>query len=290
TRAAIAECAAACGGPFHGGVLRLRGDVPIGLGMGSSTTDVVAAVRAVESSYGVALGPDALARIAVTCEQASDPLMFGTGPLLFAQRQGAVLETFHGAWPSVFVVGCRTGGGAAVDTLSLPADAYRPEDVHAYEWLRRLTRRAVAEEDAALLGRVCTASARLNQRVLVKPELGELLRIADATGAVGVQVAHSGNVTGLLYAVDGVSPHRLRQRLRRCVAALRSNGMPVTRIFTTRPTPEGKYGPAHHRRSRPSGPGAGGRGSFLSAVREHEGRLGAGGRGVPAGQQDRPAR
>ncbi|WP_418961349.1 GHMP kinase [Streptomyces tritici] len=230
---AVAECARARGLPPCGGELRLSGELPVGLGMGSSTSDVIAAVRAVADSYGLRLAPERVARLAVRAERASDPLMLDGRPVLFAQRQGRVLEVLGPALPPLTVVGCALGGGAPVDTLALPARAAEEAtaaEVRAWERLRALLRRAVATGDARLLGEVATASARRGQEVLGHPEFDALTRVARRVGAVGVQIAHSGAVAGVL--LDPAAPG-LRARVRDCVRALDAHGIPVTRTFTT---------------------------------------------------------
>ncbi|MFD8413215.1 GHMP kinase [Streptomyces sp. NPDC059650] len=241
---AIAECAERTGLPPCGGELRLTGDVPVGLGMGSSTSDVIAAVRAVADAYGLRMGAGTVARLAVRAERASDPLMLDDGrPVLFAQREGRVLEVLGAALPPLVVVGCTLGGGAPVDTLSLPvspspsvsvsvSEADEDEDdVRACERLRTQLRRAVATGDVPLLGAVATASARRGQRVLGHPEFEALTAIARRTGAAGVQIAHSGAVAGVLF--DPVAPG-VRHRVRRCLHGLNAHGIPATRTFTTR--------------------------------------------------------
>ncbi|MGW8847388.1 GHMP family kinase ATP-binding protein [Streptomyces xiamenensis] len=249
---AIAECARRTGRRPCGGRLLLRGAVPVGLGMGSSTSDIIATIRAVAAGYRVALTAPEVARLAVAAEHACDPLMLddGRAPVLFAQREGRVLEVLGTALPPAVVVGCATGGGAPVDTLALPTDAYRDEDVTTYERLRGLLRRAVTTADTALLGRVCTASARLHQRLLTKEELPLLEAIAAETGAAGVQIAHSGNVAGVLF--DPALP-RLRPRIRRCLHRLERTGLTPTRIFTTsasKPDPENEKVSTHARARR----------------------------------------
>ncbi|EPH46701.1 GHMP kinase [Streptomyces aurantiacus] len=229
---AMAECAMYCQEPLCGGELRLTGDIPVGLGMGSSSSDVIAAVRAVADAFGVRLAPEVVARLAVRAERASDPLMLDGRPLLFAQREGRVLEELGAALPPAVVVGCALGGGRPVDTLALPAHGYDDEDVRAYERLRDVLRSAVATADPVLLGHVATESARRGQRILPHEEFGELTAIAGRVGAVGVQVAHSGNVAGLLF--DPAAPD-LRGRLRRCSQALTAAGIPVTYTFATNP-------------------------------------------------------
>ncbi|MFJ6783538.1 GHMP kinase [Streptomyces yangpuensis] len=249
---AVEECALRCGEPPCGGELRISGDIPVGLGMGSSTSDVIAVVRAVADSYGTRLPAAAVARLAVRAELACDPLMLDARPVLFAQREGRVLEVLGHRLPSLVVVGCALGGGAPVDTLSLPAREYDDHDVRAFERLRVLLRRAVTTGDAALLGRVATASARHGQRLLRHPEFDALVAIARRLGAVGVQIAHSGAVAGLL--LDPSAPG-LRHRVRGCVRALEGEGIPATRTFTTFPTTkESPSGPAHRGGHRPTGP------------------------------------
>ena len=59
--------------------------------------------------------------------------------------------------------------------------------------------------DAYLIGRVASASARINQRFLPKPKFSEIERIAADTGAVGIQVAHSGTVAGLMFDAQSIN-------------------------------------------------------------------------------------
>ncbi|MGW2601800.1 GHMP family kinase ATP-binding protein, partial [Streptomyces klenkii] len=227
---AVAECAEATGRPPCGGELRLMCDVPVGLGMGSSTSDVIAAVRAVADSYRLRLAPDAVARLAVRAELACDPLMLDGRPVLFAQREGRVLEVLGPALPPLVVVGCALGGGAPVDTLALPVREATEAGVRDFERLRTRLRRAVATGDAHLLGQVATASARRGQQALGHPEFGALTAITRRVGAVGVQIAHSGAVAGVLF--DPAAPG-LRHRVRSCLRALDAHGIPATRTFTT---------------------------------------------------------
>ncbi|WP_282697998.1 GHMP kinase [Streptomyces sp. CC208A] len=228
-RLAVAACAARTGRAAYGGELRLTGGVPLGLGMGSSTSDVLATVRAVADAYGLRLDPGTTARLAVRAEHASDPLMLDARPVLFAQREGRVLEVLGPALPPLLVVGCLLGGGAPVDTLALPVPAPTDDDLHVYARLRDRLRRALAHGDTALLGRVATASACRAQRVLRHPEFGALVALARRTGAVGVQISHSGSVAGVLH--DPTAPGA-EARADACRRALDAHRIPYTRTFT----------------------------------------------------------
>src|SRR5437763_1915013 len=87
------------------------------------------------------------------------------------QRAAAVLEVFGQQLPPMLVLGCDTAPEEKVDTLRLPPAPYDSSEIARFGVLRAALRRAVAKSDVALLGRVATASARINQRYLPKPHL-----------------------------------------------------------------------------------------------------------------------
>jgi len=53
-----------------------------------------------------------------------------------------------------------------------------------------------------MVGRAATASAQINQRHLPKPQFDKCLKLAERVEALGVQVAHSGTLVGLLFDPD----------------------------------------------------------------------------------------
>ncbi|HEX6371122.1 MAG TPA: hypothetical protein VF006_19545 [Longimicrobium sp.] len=217
-RAAARLTLDALGRTGWGGALRVESDVPLRWGCGSSTTDVLAAIRAVADAFDAPLPPAWIARIAVAAETASDSLMYGPErAVLFAQRRGSVLLDLGGPLPAVRVLGVNTERGRGVETLALPPIPYSAWEIEAFGPMLGVLRRAVERQDPALLGRVATASTLITQRHRPKRCMPQLLRIARRTGALGVQVAHSGTVAGLLFhpaaAADAVA--RARAALRR---------------------------------------------------------------------------
>ncbi|GAA1081652.1 GHMP family kinase ATP-binding protein [Tsukamurella spumae] len=200
-----------------GGELRVARTTTVGLGLGSSTADVLAAVRAVADCADAELDADTVARLAVSAEGASDPL-WTDRPILFAHRHGHVIEELGETLPAMLLVRCVLGG--PVDTLTLPAAG--AGDVAEYEELRARLRGAVPAGDAAGVAAVATRSAVLNQSRHHKPRLDRLIAAAERGGALGVQVAHSGNVAGLLF--DREYP---RERLRRACTRVRAVGFRV---------------------------------------------------------------
>ena len=176
----------------------LRGGMPAGWGLGSSTADVVATVRAVGSAAGVRLPAATVARLAVAAEGATDPLMFGGAVPLFGQRTGRVVRMLGDRLPPLHVVGCNPGG-VPVDTLRHPPAVYSVAELRELARLATALERAVRQADVPGIGAVATASARLNQRFLPSPRLEELLALGTGLGAAGIQVAHSGTVAGLIF-------------------------------------------------------------------------------------------
>jgi uncharacterized protein involved in propanediol utilization len=210
-----------------GGVLRLHSSIPTGLGLGSSTSDVLATLRAVCAAYGAPADADMLARLAVRAEVASDPLMFD-GAVLFAQREGRVLEHW-GEWvPDFLLLSVDTdpqAGGR--DTLSAP----RPDHVTAradYTELLRRARAAFRARDAAAVAAVATRSADLHQHIAPTRGYQALRAVSAASGALGLQIAHSGTLAGVLF-----DPCSTAATLRPLISQLGVLGMAVRAVLRT---------------------------------------------------------
>ena len=212
--------------PAKGGRVEITSNVPRGIGMGSSTSDVTATIKAVADYHGVSLSVEEIGRLAVLAEIASDSVMIDDRVVLFAHRDGLVLETFGHRLPPMVVVGCDTAPGQVVETLGLPPADYSDKEAGEFQVLRGALRRAIALEDVALLGKVATASARINQRYLPKPGLEALIELGLRHGAVGLQIAHSGTVAGLIF-----DPRQPRATLDGCVLRIEQLGFEVTDVI-----------------------------------------------------------
>lgn len=181
-----------------GGRLVIENNIPPSWGLGSSTSDVTASIRAVAAAFGHPLSSHEVARLAVKAEVASDPVMFSERAVLFAQRRGVVLEEFSRQMPQLEVLGFNMDP-TGYDTLGAPPARYSWWEIEAFRPLIGMLRQAIETQDVGLVGRVASASARINQRHLPKPHFERLERMTTQVGAVGLQVAHSGTVVGLLF-------------------------------------------------------------------------------------------
>jgi len=219
-------------GTVPGGRIEISSNVPPKIGMGSSTSDVTAAIRAIANYHGVLLPEEEIGRLAVQAEGASDSTMINDRVVLFAQRDGLVLETLGHRLPPMIVVGCDTEPGTGIDTLRFKPAEYDDREIGAFQVLRAALRRAILTEDLALLGKVATASARINERFLPKPHLEELLELCVRNGGCGIQVAHSGTVAGLIF-----DPRRpgVEEAVRHCVSRIEEMGLVLTALLGVEP-------------------------------------------------------
>ena len=187
----------------HGGrsfSLDVSCPLPPSKGFGTSTADVVGAITAASVAAGAALVPIEVARLAVSIEP-SDGTMFPGLAILDhrSARDGAVL----GSAPPLLIAVLEFEG--TVDTLEYNSRlditylrSREPEYIRAVELLRR----GLQGGRWDLVGQAATLSARINQRMLPKPELERAIQLGEAHGALGVCAAHSGTLLGVLFGPE----------------------------------------------------------------------------------------
>jgi uncharacterized protein involved in propanediol utilization len=222
--------------PGLGGRLTLHSTIQVGRGLGSSTSDVIATFFAVLDAARMRLSAEQLARIAVEVEIASDPLMFDR-MLLFGQREGRVIEDLRRPMIPVEVLGFPFAD-EELDTLAFTPARYTVWEIECFRAMRGLLRRAVVYNDLVSLGRIATASAQINQRFHRVPHFSRLLEIVGESSALGIQVAHTGTIAGLLF--DPADPE-LDRRLAAAARGLGALGITETWHYTARSDGHGRY-------------------------------------------------
>jgi Protein involved in propanediol utilization, and related proteins (includes coumermycin biosynthetic protein), possible kinase len=184
-----------------GGYLILKSNIPEELGFGSSTSNVIASIQAVANSFDVSLSATEIAKISVDSEKASDGIMFNEC-VLFAQREGKLINTYGTSFPDMHVIGFNDNYKKGVNTLNFEPAKYSHEEIKTFKVLKGLFEYGMEQQDPELIGSVATASAKINQNYLIKPNFNKILKIAQETKSLGVQVAHSGSIIGFLYRYD----------------------------------------------------------------------------------------
>ncbi len=180
--------------------LSLETSLPRAKGMASSTADVAAAIGATAAALGTATSPREQADLALAVEP-SDGVML-PGIALFDHLGGRIARML-GQPPAMRILALEFAD--EIDTQAFNAVDRRAElRSHAARFREALDliTAGLADGDARLIGEGATLSSLANQAVLPKPQLASVLDLAQAAGALGVNVAHSGTVLGLLFADD----------------------------------------------------------------------------------------
>ena len=170
--------------------------IPAGKGMGSSSADITAAVAAVGMAAGKPFAPDDIASIALSVEP-TDGVMF-PGIALIDHRYGSIAESL-GPPPPMEVIVIDTGG--AVDTLEFnrtDRTALWQEVASRTDEALKLVREGIRRSDPALVGRGATISARAGHLPETSEWVERAAEFVDEPGVVGINVAHSGTVVGIL--------------------------------------------------------------------------------------------
>ncbi|MDE2753678.1 MAG: hypothetical protein OXI83_13965 [Gemmatimonadota bacterium] len=191
----------------------LGGDeIPRGVGFGSSTADLGAALRAAADALDLPEPCDAVVRAALQVEPTSGSLI--PGIVLFDHRKGTIREPL-GPPPPLNILCIRLPG--EVDTVAfnrrlparLPGHALR-----AWDGAFRLCADGIARGDLRRIGAASTASAEAARYLGCPPAPTGLAICARESGSVGVVRAHSGTVWGLLYpATETPAPEEVADML-----------------------------------------------------------------------------
>jgi uncharacterized protein involved in propanediol utilization len=185
-----------------GGELHIESALHEGKGCASSSADMVATARAIESAFGIRILRPSLARIMSAIEP-SDGVMY-EGIVSFHQREG-VVHSHLGTLPSLTIVALDEGGRAETTELCRDRGFLSASRLAEYERLLLELGCALNRRDLPSVGDVATRSAVLNQDILPKEHLELFLDLRARYDALGVVATHSGTCLGLL-----VDPRSLR--------------------------------------------------------------------------------
>ncbi|MER9475354.1 hypothetical protein [Mesorhizobium sp. M0520] len=178
-----------------GGILLLQSELPEGKGLASSSADLVAAARSIARCFNRRIRTSLIEKLMAAIEP-SDGVMY-PGVVAYQQRECSLLS-FLGQMPPLAIVGIDEGG--TVETVDYDQRRGEISASHRakYHELLDRARTAIPQGDTATIGRIATASALLHQERAPKEHLNSMLNASEATDALGVIVAHSGTMSGIL--------------------------------------------------------------------------------------------
>lgn len=169
-----------------------------GKGMASSSADIASICQLTALSCKSKLNQDEISKIATTIEPTDG--VFCKGIVRYDHLNGTVLENL-GLAPHIKILMFDCGG--KVDTLSFNRRKdlkrlYQENESVIREALDYL-RKGFREKNNKYIGKACVMSAYANQKILYKKQLDDIMLISENCGAIGVNVAHSGTVIGVLF-------------------------------------------------------------------------------------------
>jgi L-threonine kinase len=177
---------------LHGNRVCLRGNIPQGKGLSSSSTDILSVLAAVNAFLDAGLPAEELYTIASRVEP-TDPCL-SAEIVLFYQRSGVIGQPITLPPMSLLYFDADPDGG--IDTQSVQRD-WTPGLGKYFDWLLGKFLAAAEARDHDALFDCITASAEYNQTVVTLPRFEEYVRLARETTS-GLMVAHSGTIAGLL--------------------------------------------------------------------------------------------
>ncbi len=180
-----------------GADIEIKSEIPVGKGMASSTADISATVMAAARLFHADLSKEQIADIALSIEP-TDAIMF-EGIYLFDHKSGTVRQLLGNKMDICFLI---LDMGGDVDTLEFHKNNYddllNKNRFHTKEAIG-LVMDGFQKNDPSLVGLGATISALANQSILYKESLARIIKEAKKRGAIGINIAHSGTVIGVMF-------------------------------------------------------------------------------------------
>ena len=180
-------------GPDRSLRLIIDSSMPVGRGCGSSTSDCVAAIRAVADLLDRSISANEIAQWSAEAEIAADATMFDLRPVAFSQRRGRVLRPLGAAYPAMRVIAVDLGG-PPVDSVARPSPAYSGAEIAQFQNLLAVLEKSIERRDVSGVARVATESAAIQQRHYPHPRWNDFVATIRRADVLGVACAHSGTV------------------------------------------------------------------------------------------------
>ena len=177
--------------------IKISSEIPAGKGMGSSSADIVGIILGVGFLLDKKISAGEVAKLALSIEP-TDGIIY-EGIVSFDYLKKGILEQI-GQPPLLDILVIDPGG--CVDTLEFNQRKdlvkLRLENQKDIARALKLVKRGIRENNISFIGKGATLSALCNQNIVFKKEFEKIISISQKMGAVGVNIAHSGVVLGVL--------------------------------------------------------------------------------------------
>ncbi|WP_051569223.1 GHMP family kinase ATP-binding protein [Alkaliphilus transvaalensis] len=193
--------------------LTIKSDIPLGKGMASSTADLAATALATATYLGKEITEEEIAQLCVTIEP-TDSTVFSK-ITLFDHLKGSFSRPY-GVIPACQVLILE--GHERINTM----DFRKINRDKMYQQQEKTLKDALAAFELGIetnnleeIGRAASLSSMANQAILYKEGLKNIIDLAEKNGAVGVNVAHSGTVVGILHQQDSFEEEKFLHEIKK---------------------------------------------------------------------------
>ena len=195
--------------------IKLKSELPIGKGMASSSADIAAIGKAVSLALGTDLAAEEIAELAASIEPTDG--VFYDGIVAMNPITGQILSKIH-TLPEYNIVVFDFGG--KIETIDF----------------KRRSNLNLTELPQEIDINMATTSALANQSILYKPELEDIINLAKSMGTLGISIAHTGTVIGLIFAED-----TLQTYLKQCSSTITQKFTHIKYLATVKMISGGFY-------------------------------------------------
>lgn len=179
-----------------GARISIQSEIPMGIGLASSTADITATCLAIGDALGVQIEAEEISRIAGKIEP-SDGIMYRD--LVCFDHVRCELIRHLGDVPAMDVLILNPGGTVDTITFNQIEKNYSTDEIRRLEAALEQLDKALAQGSNSGIGQAGTESALVNQRLLFKPDLERLIEMGKEFGCLGLSAGHSGTVINMLF-------------------------------------------------------------------------------------------
>lgn len=198
--------------------LHLQSPIPRRKGMASSTADVVAAIGAAAASLSEEVSARQVAEVALAIEPSDGTMLPGVA--LFAHRSGRIARSL-GHPPAMRILVLEFADEVDTEVFNqVDRRGILRSQSELFGEAVGLIAAGIENRDGHLIGQGATLNALAYQGVFPNPHFDPVLDLARTVGSVGVNVAHSGTVLGILFLDDSRQVASAARRARETLSGL----------------------------------------------------------------------
>lgn len=175
----------------------INSDIPRSKGMSSSTADIGAALGACMSYLNITLDSEDLTKRAAKIEP-TDSIYYENLTYINPLTGNKIEDIGKLSDLDVIIL----EPDETVETSDMRKissyEDYKSKNINTYKEIFKNLKDSIEKNDMKKMGETAIKSAFLNQKLLYKPHLEDIVEASLLSGAFGVNIAHSGSVLGIL--------------------------------------------------------------------------------------------